>query len=107
MLYDPKWEKPAVKTKSKVLSLAGLIAWLERQNPQGRYRYSANGDCLIARYLRSHGWRGLNVGPDSFDGIRWFLFPVISKSYPKEMDQVANSSPQTYGAALERARNCL
>lgn len=101
MLYDPKWEvKPAPKAKPKILSLEGLIAWLEIQNPATRYSFVSNTDCLLARYFRAKGYWGANVGMGRFFH-HCYLLP-FTKIYPPELDRVAHS--RSYGAALELAR---
>lgn len=96
MLYDPKWESPAVKVTEP--SPADFIAWLETKNPEGRYDFDdCNGLCLVGQYMAHHGkrWRDSTyrdycevVGGN---GV-WFSVPV------------AISEPHTFGAALERAR---
>lgn len=103
MLYDPKWEKRAA-TKVPALSLAGLIQWLETQNPNTHYPYSNIHDCLLSRYFRARGYRWAYCGVGGFNYSWFFLPPLFRASYPSVMDDVAVSSPRTYGAALERAR---
>jgi hypothetical protein len=101
MLYDPKWgAKPTPKTKPKILSLEGLITWLETQNPATRYSFVSNTGCLLARYFRAKGYWGANVGAGRFFHHR-YLFPV-TRLYPAEMDRVAHS--RNYGDALKLAR---
>lgn len=101
MLYDPKWEK-TLKVKTNPISIAGLIEWLEEQNPKTRYSYTSPTDCLLARYFRAKGYRWALVGPHDFFYSRFFLPPLFSKSIPEAMNDVAYA--RTYGAALERAR---
>jgi hypothetical protein len=98
MLYDPKWDKP------DAISLAGLIAWLERQNPATRYNYRDIHDCLLTRYFRASGYRWAYCGLSSFSYSRWFLPPLFRKAIPYEMNEVAVRWPSTYGDALKRAR---
>lgn len=101
MLFDPKWE---VQTKPDVLSLEGLIAWLETKPAQRAYDYlNCEGQCLYGQYMAAHGipWRESGA---SAPGLA-----------PKERDHfcalvyrdVADDSPYTFGGALERARKAL
>jgi hypothetical protein len=94
MLYDPKWQK-----KPDVHSVAGLIAWLETQDPQQRYVYSSPGACLCAQYYRAMGYRFVLVTPESFcHGFLW------SHVLPDGFNQIAVYGEPTFGAALQRAR---
>ncbi len=43
------------ETKHDVFSLEGLIAWLETQEPTTRYDFNDQRDCVLCRYLKSHG----------------------------------------------------
>jgi hypothetical protein len=82
MLYDPKWEK-----KVDPLSLDGVIAWLETQDPATEYDWSSTLNCLLCRYLKSQGWNLL----------AYVSMATLTQS--KAMER-----PWTYGAALERFR---
>lgn len=94
MLYDPKWEQQA-ETRAKP-SLAGLIAWLETQDPAEPYRYSCiDGSCLIDQYLTYA--TGKPSLPDP--ATHW---PVCGGA--DNYWNIASPWPQTFGAALERAR---
>lgn len=44
MLYNPKWNK------TRKRSLADLVAWLEKQNPDKEYNYYDSFTCLAALY---------------------------------------------------------
>jgi hypothetical protein len=101
MLYDPKWE---VETKPDVLSLEGLIAWLEKYPATRRYDYlNCQGRCLYGQYMAAHGIIWSESGASS---------PGMA---PKERDvfcalvydKVAYDAPHTFGAALSRARKAL
>lgn len=46
-----------------LLTLPKLIAWLETRDPEERYYYTSNDDCLVARYLRSMGVEHFGVSP--------------------------------------------
>lgn len=81
-----------------VLSLHGLIAWLEKFPSATSYCYGNERDCLAARYLRAHGLSyGLSEGypiPRIFDtGFRAQLEDIAQQSHP-----------YTYGSALRIAR---
>jgi hypothetical protein len=99
MLYDPKWE-----TNKDPFSLAGLIAWLERQDPDGAYCYSATGECLLARYFRERGFNRVIMAAEFF-----YHWPRANARYemtrlPRHFNDVAKGKVRTFGAALSRAR---
>jgi hypothetical protein len=86
MLYDPKWQKPAD-------TIEGLITWLEKQPPEGTYKWhDCKGACLIGLYGKAMGmgaaWHDLHLQ----------LFKA-GKLY------IASRTPHTFGAALNRARD--
>ena len=64
MLYDPKWE-----ANKDPFSLAGLIAWLERQDPDRAYCYSSTGECLLARYFRERGFNRVIMAAEFFSPL--------------------------------------
>lgn len=87
MLYDPKWD---------VMSLEGLIAWLELQPPEGTYDWNHCENCLLGRYLMD---RVGSIG----------LYRKYRNRY-SEMPHyllVAAAGTWTFGAALERARMAM
>lgn len=83
MLYDPKWE-----AKADPMSLAALIAWLEKQPPDSKYDFMCiSGGCLLDLYF------GRCTTPSEY-----VAFPESWR-----MD-IAPGFPRTFGGALERAR---
>lgn len=90
MLYDPKWE---VQTKPDVYSLESLIAWLEKLPAEKTYIW-AGSDCLICQYLEAHGENKFRTYGKFQPELRVALVHPIS-------------GPQTFGAALDRARKAL
>lgn len=94
MLYDPKWEKPAVKTKVEP-SLQGMIEWLETQDPLTTYKYWDHcGRCLVGLYYKSIG-------------LGWYEDSVPFHEQFVPLNEIAHaftSDDMTFGAALERAR---
>lgn len=95
MLFDPKWE-----VKTNVPSLAGIIAWLETQEPTATYNFHACGGlCLIGQYMTHIGIEWGYDGTDSrylqvckqITGHEWNAYFAFAK-------------PWTFGAALERAK---
>jgi hypothetical protein len=99
MLYDPKWE-----AKKDPFSLAGLIAWLERQDPDSAYCYSSTGECLLARYFRERGFNRVIMAAEFF-----YHWPRADAVYevtrlPRHFNDVAKGKVRTFGAALSRAR---
>lgn len=108
MLCDPKWEQ---KTKADPLTLESLIAWLERQPPEGRYWYLAQRNCVLARYFRAAGYTDFWIGSTT-----WISERFGRQSLPIEFQCVAEPEVSwrsgfglrsTFGAALERARFAL
>jgi hypothetical protein len=57
MFYDPKWSA----AKPDVMSVEGLIHWLEKQPAEMDYSYLSVTDCLLARYFKACGYWGVNV----------------------------------------------
>lgn len=94
MLYDPKWEQRQANVDP--VSLAGLIAWLEKQPKNGTYNWSSIDECLACRY-----WEGLG-----------YINPAQNKSCPYAQvfgglgnyGRIAQVRPWTFGGALKRAR---
>lgn len=98
MLYDPKWELPDL-TYSGV-SLRGIIAWLETKPARESYCYTNPRACAAAQYKQSLGATGDDV--------------IVKLSYRIPADapgiwlwNIVAPEPQTFGAALERARKVM
>lgn len=92
MLYDPT-AKPEVKADP--ISLESLIAWLETQNPKARYVFmDCSGGCLLDLYL--------------FEVTGWKTNPITLHEKAcgggGNYETIAATYPQTFGAALTRAR---
>jgi len=88
------------ETKPDVLSLAGLVAWLETQDPEERYNFmNFEGMCLIGQYMAAHGeeWNCRNY-------VRFTDTPV-GESH--RFGSIAVQYPHTFGGALERAKALL
>lgn len=103
MLYDPKWDKQI--TKADPFSLSSLIAWLEMQPADREYNFIDVTQCLLTQYFRSHSkrvWITSNLSVH----YKWWLFSWV-KPIPKKFFCIALEHPQTFGAALERARKAL
>ncbi len=77
--------------------LENLIAWLETKDPQEAYRFVDCDKCLFAQYLRESGFVG-RMGFETDGGDAW-------QHLHRRFFHVAGVSPQTFGAALERARS--
>ena len=93
-------------TVSQVLSLAGLVAWLETQPPETTFEYQDNHDCLMCRYLRARGIEVMWMG-----GAYFFSAQDDHHDLPFEMGLAAQveifTGQNTYAAALVRARGLL
>lgn len=97
MLYDKRWNR---KVEADVFSLAGLIEWLKKQNPEAKYCYEDNGGCLLHKYFTA---RGLPI--DGVGGEYYRINPNydVHHPLPDGWDDIAAESPWTFGAALDRA----
>lgn len=98
MLYDPKWE-----ARPNIMSLRGLVAWLEQQPPETTYDYVNPYDCLLCRYFLAHGYSDVSVALNTL----WHSGGKIS--FPDGMRRAAitDADIDTYGAALKRANSVL
>jgi hypothetical protein len=105
MLYDTRWGVSKIVVDP--VSLDGLIAWLEQQDPSTRYDYSSNCGCLLARYFTSIGYRGVICGSRTFSYQPggWFGWLLLLRSceIPSAMNKVAVNGGYTYGSALAYA----
>ena len=102
MLYDPKWEKPAVKADP--FSLESLIAWLEKQPADKTYCYVESNACLLSQYFSEKMGEAICIVPE---GYRRAVEGLTYKSYPAIFNAVARGTTEwkwTFGAALSRAR---
>jgi hypothetical protein len=99
MLYDPQWGQ-----RNDPFSLASLVAWLERQDPNEDYCYSSTGECLLARYFSARGFSKVIMAANYF-----YHFPRSGSLYetaalPPRFNAIARGKLRTFGAALTRAR---
>lgn len=84
------------QTKPEVFSLEGLAAWLETQDPATAYRFrDVTGNCLIGRYARAMGQEWIPLHRQAMD--QGWLGRVCTGVL----------GPETYGGALQRAREVL
>ncbi len=81
-----------------IFDLPGLIGWLEREDPVQSYSLWWKPTCLLGRYFGAHGMPPSGRWYDAFSygGVRLHRFHLLVR--------VVCAEPQTYGAALERAR---
>jgi hypothetical protein len=102
---SPEFE---TEVKPDVFSLAGLIAWLEKQNPAQTYPHYSAFDCVFCRWLTAETGKQIIYGGDNSYGFGAFqkgdlnwreVFPAAR--YEK---LIARTGPFTYGAALSRAQ---
>lgn len=103
MLYDPKWE---IQTKAEPLTLGHFIEWLQTHDPDKEYEFrNCKGMCLVGQYMTSIGrsWDGPGDGPLNEYGV--VCRTLFGGDGPCRIEQsVAQDTPHTFGAALERAR---
>lgn len=106
MFHDPscKIETKEVKAAPDKFSVAGLVAWLEKQPADGTYMW-IKADCLVGQYLQAIG-APLNVAHYP----RVLAAPGKGPKGPYDGDcqwpyvEIACAYPRTFGAALARAR---
>ena len=92
---------PAVADPNK---LESLIAWLEQQPAHGKYDFIDPHNCLLCQYYRAGGIKVRSVNP------RFYTIETgESTDLPKHFNEIANGGrePETFGAALKRAREAL
>jgi hypothetical protein len=83
MLYSPRWDRN--------LSLDSFLAWVEQQNPAGRYVYRHKGRCAVGCWLKALG---------RYDELaNWRDFHIVF-----QLDQIAQCRPHSYGALAARLR---
>lgn len=87
---------------TKILTMPKLIAWLKKKPARGRYSYISNNNCLIAQFLKSSGIKSPYVLGSTYSENDLL---GISNPIPKGIYKVAIGDPETYGAALKRARS--
>jgi hypothetical protein len=92
------------KFEPKILSLDGLISWLETQPAAGQYSFEKiDGSCLIGQYLKAKGldmrsYCDLADQEWSNSGLSFLHYlPTV------RVGTIACHSPRTFGAALSRA----
>lgn len=109
MLYDPKWQKPEVKADP--LSLTGLIAWLEKQPPEGKYCYSKWNDCLLSQWVKTFDPNAKTSEENNPRTPTGFHYEIDGRVvyFDKVFQRIAQpfGGGETWGAALERARKEL
>ena len=92
---------PAVADPNK---LESLIAWLEQQPAKGTYDFVDPNNCLLCQYYRAVGVPVYSVDPG-------YYTIEIGKTVtlPRHFNEIANGGrePETFGAALKRAREAL
>jgi len=89
--------------KPDVMSMEGLVNWLEQQPASRKYEYYDHRNCLVAQYLKAHGYED----PFVYSMGRWQDNKGMDWSFPGEFDGIAADCPRTFGAALKRAKALL
>lgn len=100
MFFDPQC-KPEVSpvTRPDIYALPTLIAWLEKQPAGKTYDFcNCRGECLLDQYLDAHGIPWSVGGP---------AYCELTDKVDGNWQSIASECPQTFGAALERARALL
>jgi hypothetical protein len=99
MLYNKNWD---YKVKADPFSLGSLIAWLETKPAMRRYCFNDAGRCLHAQWFRACGETDFILGRVSVGFSDGKVHRI-----PNDLQNVAQTSPWTFGAALKRARAAL
>jgi hypothetical protein len=89
--------------KPDVMSMEGLVNWLEQQPPRKEYTYESHRDCMVAQYLKSNG----HEDPFVYSMGHWQDNRGKNQPFPHEFDNVAVDHPRTFGGALKRAKAYL
>ena len=89
------------------LSLTGLIDWLQKQPRNMGYFYGQSAGCMLFQYLRAAGFSCFNVGEDFFDHNSRGYRDFDRTRMPPRFDAIARAEPQTFGAALARAKESV
>lgn len=79
------------------IAISDIVDWLKKKPADEEYEFSANHGCLFAQYLNERGHKDVWVGGWTFEanGGRYEI--------PDEIQDIAETRPFTFGAALERA----
>lgn len=114
------WRQPSEEqevvppTKPKALSLRGLLAWLQKKDPEQDYDYKSGVSCLLAQYLTSRLAEPVWVGPMNYQtGVGPSPSSLFSFTHahthplPQQLNAVAMARPWTFGAAADRCRDLL
>jgi hypothetical protein len=100
MLHDPN--------KEYAFNLDSLIAWLETKPADETYDYLDGQHCMCAQYFQARGYTRARV--TSSRGVYSNGKDFAQFAVPAVFDKIArnglvNQKPQTFGHALEVARN--
>lgn len=72
--------------------------WLRQQDPETFYQYTAASDCLVARYMKAHGFTHVDGGPWEGKGVRADGV-LVYFDIPRPLENAALNGG-TYGGAL-------
>lgn len=95
------WDKSKPKTAQEDFSLDGLIAWLKQHPVEETYKYISLDNCLSAQFHKYLGrkFKVFSLGPLFSD------IPGLAKvNFEQQLEAIAVTYPETFGAALERAQ---
>lgn len=109
MLYREEWSRPRFNPANDPMDVRSLVAWLETKDPAEPYDWNNGRHCLMAQYMRAHGFRLIAMGAMSFSywkpGFFARLFMRVGgKRLPPGFNRIAQEHPRNFGAALDRAR---
>jgi len=96
MLYNKDWEKTHIKADP--FSLESLIAWAEKQPTDKEYDFWCN-ECYLGQYFEDHGFKINMIGTGTVT-----FSDSTCRELPRHFNRIAQTTPHTFGAALERAR---
>ena len=106
-MYLDEKRQGEVTTTADAFQLSTLVAWLETKNPEEKYCYYDQGNCLLGQYFTALGFTNMCMMTTTF-----YLIGGIRRTLPAYFDDVAHGvygSPRrwTFGAALDRARKLM
>lgn len=106
MLYDKRWDATPATKPADPFTLPALIAWLVTMPGDEEYNYYCAGECLLGQWVKTIDPLAEALQPrDPASPYDYRVHGKLVDLY--QFDQIAVKSPETFGAALTRARKAL
>jgi len=103
MLYNKDWNKSKIAPTADLLSLDGLIAWLETKDPTQRYSFNDADHCMLAQWVRHLDSRASNVPSMNTSYIYQVNGQIVNFKHTI-FSMVATTDGSTFGDALKTAK---